>query len=379
MRLGILVGRFPPEAVGGAEIQSSKLAKHLAKAHSVQVLTRRFVGLQGSEERDGYTIVRHRSFGLPGLSVLSAIASGVLAVFRLRKSVDVLVCYQVVTSGVIGVLAQKLFGVPAAVWIRGETEYRRNAALDFRLVTPFVLKAARVVLVQTDRIRRDLLAEMALRCGEAYAKRLEPRTFVVPNGVDLPEQGPTGNHEGVVYVGRLFDFKGVQYLLAAARMQPPWPVTVIGDGPDRARLERLARGQSASFKGALTHAEVIRALAGARVLVLPSLGGDGLPNVLLEALSLGVPVVSTRTAGIPDVIREGEFGFLAPPGNAEAIRGAVDKLLGDEALWKRMSASAVREARRYSWDVVSCRLIEVFTHAGIGGASEPRKQEPGVV
>ncbi len=366
MRLAILVGRFPPEAIGGAEIQASKLAKHLAKEHSVVVLTRRFRGLPRREEREGYTIYRHRSFGLPGLRVLSAIATGVLSVFRLRKNIDVLVCYQIVTSGLIGALAQRLFGVPAAVWIRGETEYKQEAALDYRLATPFVLKTAKVVLVQTERIRQDMLAEMAARCGEAYAKKLEPRTFVVRNGVDLPDQPPAESHDGVFYVGRLFDFKGVQYLLAAARQEPSWKVTIIGDGPDRKRLERLAQGQPASFKGALPHAEVVRSVAGSKVLVLPSLSGDGLPNVLLEALSLGVPVVSTTTAGIPDVIRDGEFGYLAPPGNAGAIRAAVDKLLGDETLWKCMSANASKEARRYSWDTVSGSLLNVFSRVKMG-------------
>jgi len=376
MKIGILIGRFPPEHIGGAEMQASKLAKHLAKEHEVFVLTRRFGNMPGCEERDGYLIFRHRSLNLPVVRVLSAFLTGVLSLVRLRHRADVLLCYQIVTSGVIGALAQKILGIPAAVWIRGETEYKRDAPLDYRLLTPFVLRTARIVLVQTERIRQSLLDEMEARCGKAFAQGIERKCFVVRNGVDLPEGiRRDGEPNGVIFAGRLYDFKGVEYLLAAARESPQWPVLIVGDGPDRERLEGLAQGQPVRFLGALPHQEVLRNVAGSKVLVLPSVKGDGLPNVLLEALSLGVPVVSTQTAGIPDVIRDGEFGFLVPPADPGAIRRAVDKILSDDALWERLSVAAAREAQRYSWDAVSAALMDVLVTAGIAGAGSAAKRE----
>ena len=87
------------------------------------------------------------------------------------------------------------------------------------------------------------------------------------------------------------------------------------------------------FRGWLAFAEVRRAMSEATVLVHPSDGlGDGLPNVLREAMALGTPVIASRVAGIPEALDDGRCGLLVPPRDVAALAGALERLLGDATL-----------------------------------------------
>lgn len=170
---------------------------------------------------------------------------------------------------------------------------------------------------------------------------------VVPNGVpgEVAAQ-PLRDTEQVLYVGRLERVKGVEVLLDAFGRLGRGRLTVVGDGTDRARLERLA-GPGVEFTGWLDAAGVARRLADASVVVLPSLWPENFPTVALEALRTGRALVASRVGGLPELVGE-DNGALVPAGDAGALAGALDGLLGDrEGLERRGAASAVR-ARRYT-------------------------------
>src|SRR5205823_8813185 len=142
-------------------------------------------------------------------------------------------------------------------------------------------------------------------------------------------------------VGRLVPDKGFANLLRAAaelvRRGVPLDVELVGDGPQRTALERLTRRLGLTdrvrFRGWLPFAEVRRAMSAATLLVHPCDGlGDGLPNVLLEAMALGTPVIASRVAGIPEALDDGRCGPLVPPGDVGALADAIARLLADPGL-----------------------------------------------
>jgi glycosyltransferase involved in cell wall biosynthesis len=164
----------------------------------------------------------------------------------------------------------------------------------------------------------------------------------------------------VLYIGRLIPDKGVADLIAAMRHFPHAELLVVGDGPDRARLEGLTNGTVTTFVGRVSHGAIADYLQQARVLVLPSYLGDGLPNVILEAMSWGVPVVATNTAGIPDIVRHGETGYLYEPGDVGKIVAYVGRLLADDELHYKLGVQSLEAVQSYSWSSVAPQIEQLL-------------------
>jgi glycosyltransferase involved in cell wall biosynthesis len=130
---------------------------------------------------------------------------------------------------------------------------------------------------------------------------------------------------------------------------------VIGEGVLRPQLEAQIRasdlGEHVRLVGTRSELEVAEALAASDVFVLPSVVApdgqmEGIPIVLMEALAAGLPTISTSLSGIPELVIDQKTGFLVPPGDAPALAGAVERVLGDYALAKRLAASGRERVRR---------------------------------
>ncbi len=178
----------------------------------------------------------------------------------------------------------------------------------------------------------------------------------------------------VVYVGRLEPYKRIGVLLrAAARLAPRFPaleLVIAGRGSDRARLERLAGELGVSertrFAGFVSDAERDALLASARVCVQPS-QKEGFGLSVIEANAFGVPVVASDSDGLRDALRDGETGFLAPPGDAARFAQHLAALLEDDALHARMAAAAERHAAGFDWDRAAEALAEALTALAVRG------------
>jgi glycosyltransferase involved in cell wall biosynthesis len=181
---------------------------------------------------------------------------------------------------------------------------------------------------------------------------------------DLPPDLPPGF---LLFVGRLRIRKGVEVLLAALdllRRQGAAPTLAIaGDGEHRAALEAAAarRGLDASavrFLGRADAARVRALLAAARALVVPSTY-EGMPMVVLEAMAAGLPVVASRVSGIPEVVGDGETGWLVPPEDPEALAAALAELLADpEEGRRRGAAGRERVAERFQPSAAAERWLQ---------------------
>jgi glycosyltransferase involved in cell wall biosynthesis len=365
VNIGLLIGRFPPDLIGGAELQVQQLATDLARrGHNVTVFTRRYSDRPYHQWQDGYLIRRRNEFPVPGLRMVWDTFPALWNIARRRPSPQVLLCYQTLNSGLIGIVAQLLLGIPAVVSIRGNREYRLRHSTSNRLLVPAIYRRARYLIVQSSRILDDLHTQLRLADHAALSDQLQPKIKVIPNGICIPH-GIRSNGTKVVYVGRLIRNKGIADLLLAMKQLPGAEALIVGDGPDRARLESLAGEMPVTFVGQVPPSAVVDYLQQARLLVLPSHLGDGLPNVILEAMACGVPVVATRTAGIPDLVRHKETGFLFEPGDIQQMVSYIDRLLKDDRLWKSLSKHSPKVVQAYSWDVITPQIEELLRAAVI--------------
>ena len=220
---------------------------------------------------------------------------------------------------------------------------------------------ADAVLTLTDRLKAIVVE------GGAPADRVH----VIPSGVRAGEYserqpdplGPTSRSR-VLFVGRLAFQKGVITLVeAAARMRQDAEVVLVGDGPDRAAVERrvaeLGLQDRVRLTGFLAHRLVPAALRHGDVLVLPSTYEE-LGSCLLEGMRAGLPVVASDTGGIPELVRDGQTGVLCPPGDAAAFARAIDGLLVDRARAKRLGETGRARATELAWDRLAPRVLDVY-------------------
>jgi glycosyltransferase involved in cell wall biosynthesis len=220
---------------------------------------------------------------------------------------------------------------------------------------------ADAIVVQTDSIK----------------KRFEPfmgsKIHVIPNPAPAPPASPAA-HEAertIISMGRLIDSKGFDLLIEAfakiSAARPGWRLEIIGEGPERGRLEDLVHRLGVVdrvFLPGLSRIPMERFRA-AQVFALSS-HYEGFPNVLLEAMACGLAVVSADCpTGPRHIVRDGVDGLLVPAGNAGALAAALDRLTGDPALRRALGREALAVTRRFSleeigrqWDGLLARLGE---------------------
>lgn len=242
-----------------------------------------------------------------------------------------------------------LTGVPYSF-----TAHAHDLFVDRAMLREKVRDAAFVVTIS--EFNRRLIEEV---CGPGASGKVH----VVRCGVDLGAFAPASRRPGPVptfaCVASLRPYKGHAVLLEAVALLRArgiaLRVVVVGDGPLRgdleARIARLGLGDAVTLRGALPHQEIPAVLAGATAVVLPSVTQsdgqmEGIPVALMEAMAAGIPVISTRLSGIPELVRDGEGGLLVPERDPAALAAAMARLAADPALAARLAAGARRIVER---------------------------------
>jgi glycosyltransferase involved in cell wall biosynthesis len=155
----------------------------------------------------------------------------------------------------------------------------------------------------------------------------------------------------LAFAGRLMAAKALDVALEALALVSEARLAIVGDGPDRAELERqrdaLGLDGRVRFIGGLSREGVLRVFKAADAVLLSS-RWENFPHVIVEALAVGTPVVATSVGGVPEVVRDGENGLLVPAGDAEALAEAIRRMLGDDALRGRLAAAAAPSVEAYS-------------------------------
>jgi glycosyltransferase involved in cell wall biosynthesis len=362
VNLAILIARFPPGAPGGAEQQAEGWAVRLADRHRVTVIARAADGHPaGRIERDGFSVIRLPFGGPPLLRTWRDVRAIERAVSALAPRPAVTLCFQTFVSGFAGVRVRRRLGIPCVVWIRGDGEYRGEGSWRARWAGPRVWDGADAVLVQSEGNRDALIVELRRRDAR-LAERIAGRLAVVGNGLDLPRAAEPAPREGpVLTVGRLIPDKGMD-LVIDAMAGSGRALVIAGAGPERAALEARARaaGVAARFEGFVDRARLERLYAECSCVVLASRRGEGMPNVVLEAMAHGRVVVATDVTGNRDLVTDGENGLLVRPGEPAGLRDALRRLVADPGLTARLAGRARAVAESHAWERVRPRLEAVL-------------------
>lgn len=236
-------------------------------------------------------------------------------------------------------------------------------------------------------------AEVVLTCTSAGQEELERHAGATPvrlvyHGVDVEATSPRVAAPGpprVLSVGRLVEKKGHDTLIRAAGLVRDagiaFRLRIVGDGPEWPRLQRLVHeldlAGHVTFLGPLSTVEVQSEYGSASLFALacrqlPNGDRDGLPNVLLEAMVQGLPVVGTGQPGIAEAVEHGRTGLLAAPDNPAALADALGRVLTDLEFARRMGASAQRAVRgRFDYRALLPAVPRTLAEAGLIPGHEP--------
>ena len=206
------------------------------------------------------------------------------------------------------------------------------------------------------RLARSILqrAELVIAASTALAQAAEllgaRAVRVIPSGVDLPaEVGAEANPPEVLYAGRLSVEKGVLELVEASS---GLTLVVAGDGPLRARVP--------GAQGFVPPARLQRLYARAAVVACPS-RREGFGVACLEAMAHGRPVVATGVGGLRDLVVDEETGLVVPPRDPQALRAALERLLADPELRRRLGAAGRERARgHFSWEAAAAAALCLY-------------------
>jgi glycosyltransferase involved in cell wall biosynthesis len=262
-------------------------------------------------------------------------------------------------SGIHGYFAHAPAEVAERVATQLDTRFGFSIhARDARKVAPEVLYA---------RARK---AACVVACNHDVAGELRnsgANVHLVPHGVDLerfvPQPFPDTKVLQLLAVGRLVEKKGFHVLIAAAaRLQAPFQLNIVGEGPEEKRLTEMIRFHRLESRvrlcGPKTHEDLPQAYSRAHVLVAPSIvdqigDRDGLPNVVLEAMACGRPVIASDVGAIGSAVIHDETGLLAQPGNVDSLAAAIDLLARRHSMLEQLGMQA-RERVQREYDVQRC-------------------------
>jgi rhamnosyl/mannosyltransferase len=378
LRIAIFIALLPPEYQGGAELQADRTARELAaRGHEVHVFARCQAGHARDEERAGVYVHRRAVLGIPGLRLLAEVLRGALQARRIRP--DVILCYMTMNSGLLGAATAALTGAPFVVWLRAEAESLRHASRWEQRAALWVHRRAARLWVQAESFVNSLEQEYRRRGLQTTWERILPKVRVVGNGLEFPPQAPDAPPPPrYLFVGRLVWEKDLPTLLAAVRQVAGIEVWLAGDGPLRGSLEAAVAGAPVQFLGAVPHERIAALLNDSRALVLCSTT-EGVPNVVLEALAHGRPVIATPVGAVPELVQDGINGRIVPVGDVAALAAAMRELQDDEA-WRRLAAVARPSVARFAWEHLVTRveteLAELVAPAGVSPAPAGEGNQP---
>jgi glycosyltransferase involved in cell wall biosynthesis len=379
MRIGIFSDVFYPYLAGGGETRYYHLAKHLVSSgDDVLVVTSRLSGCSSQEALfDGKLRIHRVGFPphpttkrsilpLPGYflsSILHAELIGQCDILDLNTY----------ASALAGKLASFLKKRPSVITVHdlfaGQWSTEHNVptsmlgAMSEKLIG--LVNSDGFFITVSESTKRKLIR---------YLKLDEENIFVVPNGVDYEAirrlaQGVKRDSNRLAYVGRLVKYKNVEQVLELVlRLRDlglDAKADIVGDGPERSRLESLASKMQVSshvrFWGFLQRQEdVIRILSSASVLVNPSVF-EGFGMVLLEAMAAGTPVVAYDLEAYREYAKHKRNCLLAPLHDFEQLANNVKEIILDPAIAGQISGNGTDTAKQFGWDKTAQRMRTIYS------------------
>lgn len=362
MKIVLIVYLFPPKWLAGTEIASYNIAKYLAKkGHEVHVITQLDDGLPEKEIRDNFCI--HR-INLKKIRIIGIIFYQLQILLNIKKINPDIVHIQTISNALPGFFSKVFFKVPYVIWAQGSDVYLPDKFT--KLISKPVLRNASTIIT----LNKDMKIKV-----RNISKRNDIN--ILPNGIELEKfkfvcskkQNNT-TKKTILFVGSLLPIKGVGYLINAMnivqRSLPNANLLIVGSGSDRDKLkilvQKLNLQECIHFTGKVSNEKIPGYMAKADLFVLPSLS-EGFPLVIAEAMASGLPIVTTNVGGLPEIVKDGENGFIVEPKNPEALAEKIILLLNNRDLCENISNINKENAKNYSWNEITDKLEKTYQEA----------------
>ena len=368
MRIAIFSEVFLPKIDGITNRLRHTIDRLVEGGHEVRV----FGPLHAQGSYRGVKVVQVPGLPLPlypGLQITHPDPRVAWELFKFRP--DVVHAVGPASLGVLGSITARALGLPLVASYHTDLpaylpRYLPRWGLGF--AQPAIWPVIRAVhglahlnlcpsTVTRDELESHGIEPVGIWRGGVDTERFRPKAASATMRLRLTEEvRPDAVKALAVYVGRVGAEKGLDRLFELHDAIPGLHVAVVGDGPDRERLEKMARGRRFVFTGFLRGDDLAAAYASADLFFMPSTT-ETLGFVVLEAMSSGTPVVAARAGGPLDLIIDGENGLLYEPNDpAEAIR-QVGKLLRNPSQRRHLGAQGRKSAERRTWDEETRRLL----------------------
>jgi glycosyltransferase involved in cell wall biosynthesis len=378
---GIFVETRLRQLVASGQIQSTVVApvpwfpfRHSAfGAYAAQARAPR------AETRNGIEVLHPRFPLLPKVGMTLApfllyrAALPVVERMHRERGFDLIDAHYFYPDGVAAAMLGRRLGVPVVITARGTDV---NLIAQYRIPRRMIRWAAGQAgaVIAVSQALKEKLAALGVE---------RERIHVLRNGVDLdlfhPENRDalradlTLRAPTLLSVGNLLGFKGHGVVIEALSLLPQYELVIAGGGPDRAAFEALARQCGVSgrvrFVGSLSQQDLRRYYCAADALVLAS-SREGWPNVLLEAMACGTPVIATDVGGVPEIVTSMDSGIVVKERSAPALAGAVRALLTQP----RERAATRRFAERFGWGATTNGQLRLFRQVLAANAPQPAVQ-----
>lgn len=356
-RVLIVTGIFPPD-IGGPATYVPAIGRELVKrGHKVTVVTLSAT-LHPDDHPYPFRVVRLRRGMIKPLRVLLTIVT----LLRWGRQADVVfangLCLEAVVANLFlrKPLVEKIVGDWA--WERATNKgWVRDNFEDFQRTT----HGLKVRVLKTLRNFSARRADTVIAPSRYLAGWIrhwgaaEKKITVIYNSIEPISPSPYGSIPlstpiKVVTVGRLVAWKQVDHLIAAIAQCDGTGLVIVGDGPERPRLEGLVQAHGLTgriyFAGQRSKQETLSLMAACNLFVLNS-SYEGFPHVVLEAMSLGLPVVATAVGGTPEVVHDGENGVLVAPTANGLLSRTLLNLISLPAERQRLAGGAKRTVERF--------------------------------
>lgn len=374
MKLAFIYDAVYPYEKGGAQKRIWELASRLADDHEVHLYGMHYWDGPAVVERDGVTLhgvcEPYDLYTDGRRSIPQALKfTAKLAPELLREDFDIIDCQEFPYFPIFVSKVHEYIWESAHVvtWYEVWDEYWFEY-LGWKGAFGYAIERI------TSRLPEQVVPISSFIADDLREIGVTENVSVVENGVDfdgLQAIEPSDESWDIVYLGRLSEHKKVDLLLdavnkASAELGRPVKTCIIGDGPERDKLERHAESidvtDFVTFKGFVEADEdVIGTMKSSTVFVLPSIR-EGFPNTILEANACGVPsiIVDAPENGSVAVVDHGVTGFITEP-SAKAIAGRIVDVLSDEELQDHLSLGAYEFGKAHDWDAIVTELEEVYS------------------
>lgn len=258
--------------------------------------------------------------------------------------------------------------IPYIITVHGSELPTAQKSKRYLALTMDALRRARRIIPNSFYTKEWMLKIF----GDEYRNQIR----VIPGGVDInkfkkvsttdiDEMFDIKGEKIVVFAGKLTVYKGVKYLIRAAK-KINGKVLILGDGPERKNLEKIVRDEKITNVKFIGHLGadtdfLIKFYSRADVFIAPSVWDEPLGLVILEAMACETPVVVTRKGGIPLAVKDGQNGLFIRPRNSKDIAEKVNLLLTNESLRNKMAKKAREIAvNKFSWETIAHRFENIY-------------------